>query len=97
MSLLKRLKAEFQRRVIIDLLADDPTDALSVHLLSAALANFGQDVLIGEMIAHANWLAGEELVDVVHRGHPMVLRIADRGRAVAEGSIHVDGVARPMR
>ena len=97
MDFLDKVKTEFQRRCIVDLLAADPTDALNIHILSAALTNFGQDVQVDGMVSHTNWLVEAGLAEVVHGGPPIVLRVTDRGQAVAAGRIAVDGVARPMR
>ena len=90
---IKEARAKFRRRVIIDLLADDPGGTLNVWILSSVLAEFGEDARAGEVVALADWLAEAELVEIVHRGPPMVLRIADRGERLAQGRIRVDGVA----
>ena len=93
----KQLKAEYQRRCIVDLLADDPDFGHNVHILCSALAELGQDVRVDEMVDHASWLAQAGLVEIVHRTPPMVVRVTDRGRHVAAGQINVSGVARPLR
>ena len=93
MNRLQELAAEFQRRVIVDLLAGERGHGHNVHVLRHCLAEFGQDVSAGDVIGHANWLAEAELVEIVHRGPPMVLRIAERGTHVAAGRFQVDGVA----
>lgn len=93
----RKVMTEVRRRYIVDLLGDDPDSGHNVHILCSALAEFGQDVLVDEMVAHANWLAEAGLVEFVHRGPPLVLRATDRGCAVADGKIRVSGVARPLR
>ena len=93
----KKLKAEFQRRCIVDLLGEDPDFGHNIFILSEALADLGQDVQVDQMVAHANWLTEAGLVEIVHRTPPMVLRVTDRGRRVAAGKINVSGVARPIR
>ena len=96
-NVVKQLRAEYRRRCIVDLLGDDPDSGLNVHILSDALAELGEHVRVDEMVSHANWLAEAGLVEVVHRGTPLVLRVTNRGRHVAAGRINVSGVARPIR
>ncbi len=97
MNAAQRLAVEFERRVIVDLLAAERGHGHNVHVLSDALARFGRDVPAGDVVAHANWLAEAGLVTIVRRDPPMVLRIAARGEHVASGRIAVDGVAdRPV-
>ena len=93
----KKLKTEYQRRCIVDLLGEDPAFGHNVHILRSALAELGQDVQIDEMVAHANWLAEAGLVEFLSQYQPLVLRVTDRGRHVAAGKINVSGVARPIR
>ena len=93
MNALQQLGDEFERRVIVDLLAAERGHGHNVQVLSDALARFGRDVPPGDVVDHANWLAEAGLVKIVRRDPPMVLRIAPRGEHVAEGRIAVDGVA----
>lgn len=92
-SRLDTLRREFQRRLIVDVLGTNPQLDLNVHILRGALADFREDVPIDALVGHAEWLAGSGLVKFVHREHPVILRLTDRGRDLAAGRISVEGVA----
>ena len=97
MSALKIPAEEFQRRVIIDLLAEDhaadPAEALNVWILSAALADFGQDVTADQVDNQVDWLAGEGLVEIACELAPRTVRVTGKGTSVAAGKLAVEGVA----
>ena len=87
-----RLRVEYRRRCIVDMLAKSPDDTLNAYILRSGMAELGEDVRADEMAALAEWLAGAGLVKFVHQGPPLVLRLTDRGRGLAAKRFHVDGV-----
>ena len=97
MSSLDKVKTEYHRRLIVDVLGTDPDFPLNASILRGALAEFGQDVQVDQMAALAEWLAGAGLVTFVDRDPPVVLRLTDRGRDLAAGKISVSGVMEKPR
>ena len=97
MATEREIRAEFQRRVIVDLLGDDPTAGVNLDILRSVLAEFGQDLRVDEILAHAEWLAEAGLVEFAHRDPPVVLRATARCVDVAKGRIVVAGVASRRR
>ena len=92
MTRLEVLRVEYRRRLIVDMLGQSPDASLSTSIMRSGMADFGEDVRADEMTALADWLAAAGLVEFVHKGPPLVLRLTDRGRHLAAGRITADGV-----
>ena len=89
----ERLDAERRRRMIVDLLGEDPAGSHSAPVLSAALRELGEPVPADQVDRLLDWLAEEGLVEFVSECEPRPARVTDRGRRVARGDLAVEGVA----
>ena len=94
MPVLQRAAIEYRRRVIIDVLDSERGHAHNVHVLSAVLAEFGEEVPTGEVDELLDWLVGEGLVEIACEWEPRTARVTEKGASVAAGRLAVEGVAR---
>ena len=100
MSMSDCPKVEFQRRVIVDLLAGERGHEHNVNVLRSVLAEIARGVgrtdggvPVAEAEDAVRWLAGEGVVEIVREDPLLVARVTDRGAAVAEGNLSIQGVA----
>ena len=92
MNQVERLRVEYRRRCIVDMLGKSPDHTLNANILRSGMAELGEDVRADDMAALAEWLAAAGLVEFAHRGPPLVLRLTARGLDVAAKRFNVDGV-----
>ena len=88
----ERLDAERRRRMIVDLLGEDPEGSHSAPVLSAALRQLGEPVHAVQVDRLLDWLAKEGLVEFVSEYEPRPARLTEKGTSVAAGSLRVQGV-----
>ena len=94
----ERLAAQRRRRMVVDLLADDPEGSASAFVLSAALNLLGDSAGFEQVDAELGWLAKKGLVKFVHETEELRLaRVTEKGMTVAAGSLHVPGVAKRIQ
>ena len=83
---------ERRRLHVLQLLAECRNSRIDIDTLESALIRSGQDGGPGTLAPVADWLAAQGLVESVAES-PRLLRLTERGLAVAEGHSRADGVA----
>lgn len=86
--------AEHQRRLILEVLAQQPQYTQNQLLIKQALFMQGQAVSIDKVMTHLAWLAEQGLVTLDSFGGFSVAKLTARGLDVSQGLADVPGIAK---
>ncbi|MGE4501969.1 MAG: hypothetical protein AB7D03_03765 [Thiomicrospira sp.] len=85
---------EHQRRLILEVLAQQPQYTQNQLLIKQALYMQGQGVSIDKVMTHLAWLAEQGAVTLDSFGGFSVAKLTARGLDIAQGLADVPGIAK---
>ena len=89
-----KAETEHQRRVILDILAQQNDYAQNQIMLKQGLKMVGHTVSADKIVSEFHWLKEQGLVSVDEFGGFSVATLTQRGLDIAEGASSIPGIAR---
>ena len=91
---LQQVFTEDQRRLILEMLAEDSDYANNENTIKTALKYVGHNISSDKLATELHWLQEQELVDLNEVAGMAVAKLTQRGLDVANGASSMPGVAR---
>lgn len=89
-----KFEVSHQRRVVLELLEQDPDYSHNELIIKSALKSLGHSMSTDKLHTELAWLQEQGLITVERIGNLSVARLTARGQDVATGAASVPGIAR---